>query len=116
MSQTVSPRGDVKTLSYQSRTRIPVVRWSHVTRPRARIAGESIEGESFERWWLWTQAGGLSYFEPGARVALFWDADVNQSAIYRFTGRNSTEMERAVSEWNHLYPIEVTGYRVPGTF
>jgi len=115
LSQTVSPLGDVKTLVYQSRVRLPSVRWSHVSRPRARIAGEVIVGESFEQWWRWCQGGELSYFEPGGKVLLYWDADAGTSHTYRLVGRNTTEMERAVEEWNYLYPIEITGYRVPGT-
>jgi hypothetical protein len=115
LSQTVSPTGDVKTLVYQARTRMPTMRWPTITRPRARIAGEALAGESFEQWWRWCQAGELSYFEPGAPVALYWDADGVSNHIYRLVGRTTTEMERSVEEWNFLYPVEITGYRVPGT-
>jgi len=114
--QTISPGGHVQTHVYNRRTRLPSVLWSHVTRPRARIAGETVVGESFEQWWRWCQGGELSYFEPGAEVRVVWDADNSGTYhTYRLIDRTSTEMQRAVQDWAYLYPIEIAGYRVPGT-
>lgn len=114
MGQTISPRGDVQTMIYTTRVRNPSVLWSHVTRARARIQGETTVGSSFEQWFRYTQLGELSYFEPGAPVRLIWDADVSATyTTYRLVSKTSTEMERAVAEWCGLFPIEITGYVVP---
>ena len=115
LAQTISPRGDVTSFVYETRTRL-AVQWTHVARARARVAGESVVGESFEQWWRYTQGGELSYFDAGSSVRLIWDADVPGTYhTYRLFGRTSTEMARAVMEWNGLFAIDLSGYRVPGT-
>ena len=115
MGQTISPRGDVHSMLYTTRTFLPSVMWSHVTRTRARVRGEFYTAESFEQWWRDTQGGELSYFEPCAPVRLYWSADAGVYHTYRLTGRTSTTMERSVADWCGLFPIEIAGYRVPGT-
>jgi hypothetical protein len=113
MGQTISPRGHVQTLVYNTRVR-NTIDWSHVTRARARIQGEAVTGESFERFIRYTQFGELAYFEVGAPVRLIWDADVSATyTTYRMIGHGSTEMQRAVAEWAGLWPIQITGYVVP---
>jgi hypothetical protein len=109
-----SPRGDVWALQFQSKVILPSARWSHVTRARARIAGEVIAGESFERWWRNTHGGELAYFAVSPQVRLIWDADVSGTYhTYRLKDRKSTAMERAVEEWAGLWPIEIVGVLVP---
>lgn len=116
MGQTVSPRGDVHTTVYETRTRLPSVRWSHVARARARVAGETVVGESYEQWWRSTQGGELSYFASGSAVRIVWDANVSATYhTYRLVDRTGTEMQRAVEDWNGLFSVEIAGYRVPGT-
>jgi hypothetical protein len=112
--QTVSPQGHVQTSVYNTRTHNPSVRWSHVSRARARIQGETVTGESFERFIRYTQFGELAYFRAGEPIRLIWDADTSSTyTTYVMTGRSSTEMERAVEEWAGLWPIEIAGYVVP---
>lgn len=113
-SEMVSPRGDVSALKYQSRTVLPSIRWSHVTKPRARISGELVVGASFERWWRNTHNGELSYFPVAPKVRVIWDANtLGTYTEYRLVGRSSTEMTRAVPEWSYLWPIEIKGIKVP---
>jgi hypothetical protein len=113
---TESPRGDVKTLVYNTRQVLPWARWSHVQVAYARISGESVSNSSFERWWRNTQGGELSYFEPTAPVRLYWSADVASYKTYRIAGRRGTEMPRVVEDWNGLYTILLERLvRVPGT-
>lgn len=115
-SSTVSPRGDVKTLSYSTRQVLPWCRWSHVLKAYARISAETTTGASFEQWWRYTQGGELSYFEVGSAVRLYWDASTSTYKTYRIPGRRGTEMPRVVDGWDGLYAIELNRLvRVPGT-
>lgn len=114
MAQTVSPLGHVQTTVYSSRVRQPSVLWSHVTRARARIQGEVVAGESYERFWRYTQNGELGYFQAASPVRLIWDAtDHTTFSTLVLTDRTGTEMERTVPEWSGLFPIEIAGYPVP---
>jgi len=113
-TESQGPRGGSSALVFQSRVILPLVRWSHVTRARARVAGESVTGESFERWWRYTHGGELAYFKVCPRVKLYWDADLSSATAYFLRGRDSTEMERAVEDWAGLFPIElVNSIKVP---
>lgn len=113
---TESPRGDVKTLVYNTRQVLPSVRWSHVQKANARIAAETTVGASFEQWWRYTQGGELSYFEPSAPIRLYWDAATSTYKTYRVPTRSGTQMERVAPEWDGLYAIDLNRLvRVPGT-
>jgi hypothetical protein len=115
-ASTESPRGDVKTLVYNSRQVLPYARWSHVQVAYARISGESVSNSSFERWWRNTQGGELSYFEPSSQIRLYWDAGVASYKTYRVASRRGTEMPRVDEGWNGLYTISLERLvRVPGT-
>lgn len=116
-SSTISPRGDVKRLVYNTRQVLPSATWSHVQKAFARAAAETTTNASFERWWRNTQGGELSYFEPAAPVRLVWNADSPSTyKTYRLPGLTSTEMTRVVDEWNGLFRIEIPRLvRVPGT-
>ncbi len=113
-TETISPRGDVNALKFQSRTILPPVRWSHVSKASAKVVSEVTVGESFEQWWRYTHNGELSYFAIAPPVRIIWDADV--SATYhefRLTGRNSTEMPRVVEDWDGLWTVEISGVKTP---
>lgn len=113
---TESPRGDIKTLSYNTRQVLPSVRWSHVPKAQARISAETTTGASFEQWWRWTQGGELTYFEVGSAINLYWDAATSTKKTYRCSSRKGTQMDRTVAEWNGLYDIALERLvRVPGT-
>jgi hypothetical protein len=113
MGQTISPRGDVHTMVYTSRVRNEVT-WSHVSRAKARIQGETTTHASFERFWRDTQGGELGYFEAGAAVRLIWDADTAGTYTeYRIVDRNGTQMERVVEDWSGLWRIPMSLVKVP---
>ena len=115
-SEMVGTDGSVSALCYgQSRVRQPRVAWSHVTRPRARISGETTTGASFERWWLDTHGGTRTYFPVAPQVRWYPDSGVATYYTYRLTSRTSTEMQRADASWVYLWPVEITGYKVPGS-
>jgi hypothetical protein len=113
-TESVSPRGDVYALKFQHRTVLPMVRWVHVTKPRAKVVSETTVGASFEQWWRYTHNAELSYFAVCPPVRLIWDADT--SATYhefRLIGRNTTEMPRVVEGWDGLWTVEIRGIKTP---
>jgi hypothetical protein len=116
MGATVSPGGDIKALVYNRTTVLPSVRWSHVPKAFARTAAETTTNASFQRFWLNTQLGNLSYFEPASQLRLYWDSSTSTYKTYRCVRQQGTEMPRSVAEWNGLYDVELTRLiRVPGT-
>lgn len=114
---TESPRGDVKTLVYNTRQVLPSALWSHVPKANARIAAESTVGASFEQWWRNTQGAELGYFEARSAVRLIWDANTAGTyKTYRLPALTSTQMTKPVEGWNGVYTIEIPRLvRVPGT-
>jgi hypothetical protein len=116
LTATISPRGDMKGIGWTSRTVLPQALWSHVPKASAKIAAETTIGASFEQWLSWTQYGTLAYFDVLSPFRLIWDvASSGTYKTYRFH-RPSSEMARAVEQWNGLFTVELTRLiRVPGT-
>lgn len=115
LTTTKSPRGDVKGIGWTTRTVLPLVMWSHVPKAYAKIYHETQAGASWEQWMAWTQYGTLAYFDLLSPFKLYWDASTSTNEVYRFQ-RPSTEMARAVEEWDGLFRIEMANLiRVPGT-
>jgi hypothetical protein len=109
----ISPRGDVLML-YGQRRQENKVRWSHVTRARARITGESVTGESFQQWWRDCHLGELAWCSPGAKVRIIWDADVPGTYTeYRVVRGESLDPPQVQTGWVGLFPVELDLVKVP---
>lgn len=110
-SLTVSPSGAITGVVYTTRRHHPSIRWTHVSRARARESGETVVGSSFEAWWLDTHAGRKSYFAGVPLVRWYASsADVSPAATLQLYKPSSTAMQRSVEGWNGLYPIEIGGF------
>lgn len=110
-SRSITPSGVVSSLVFAERRRHPAIRWSHVTRARARAAAESAPVRSFETWFRDTHGGACSYFVGSPLVRVYSDAaDASPFATLYLDTPDGTAMERAAAPWNGLYPIEIGGY------
>lgn len=110
-SRSVTPGGQVYALAYGRRRLLPSVRWSHVTRARARIAGEAVPGQSFESWLLATHGGTRSYFVGAPPVRVYAGAaDASPYATLYLTRPDATAMDRPAAPWHGLYSVEIAGY------
>lgn len=110
---SVSPRGHVKALGYASRKRLRVT-WSHVLARYTLESQETTEGESFERWWLDTHGGRVSYFGRAPLCRLYWSANDAAYVELRLTEpMNTFNPERSDPSWIGLWPITIGGYVVP---
>lgn len=110
-SVSVSPGGRVYALTHGSRRVHPSIRWSHVSRARARIAGETVAGQSFEAWFMDTHGASMTCFGGAPFVRVYSDAaSTVADATYQLTTPTSTEMAQAVEGWTGLWPIEIGGY------
>lgn len=114
-SSTVSPRGHMYGLVYQTRVRHPEFRWSHVTRARARRAAETTTSQSFESWYLLTHGGESTFFVAHPPVKVYRDStnDTLIAAYYLDTPASTTAMEMAARPWHGLWTVVVGGYKVP---
>ena len=113
---TVSPQGDVYSLTYNTRQRHVGYTWPHVTQPRAQIAYETTTGASFEQWWRDTHGALRSYFEAAPQLRVYLSADAGTYYTYREIGRTDTEAPRADATWRYLRTVRLGPlYRVPGT-
>lgn len=110
-SRSVTPSGVVTSLVFAERRRLPSIRWSHVTRARARAAAESAPVLSFETWFRDTHGGTRSYFAGSPLVRVYTDAaDASPFATLYLDKPDSTEMERPAAPWHGLFTVEIGGY------
>lgn len=113
-SVTVSPRGHVMALGYESRRRLGRITWSHVQAKYAIESAEVTTGSSFERWFLDTHGGRVSYFGRAPLCRLYWDDDAATYVEFRLVEPIGTwNPERTVAEWAGLWPVVIDGYKVP---
>jgi hypothetical protein len=113
---TISPRGDIKGVGWTTRTVLPLALFSHVPKASAKIFHETTVGASIEQWVSYTQWGALSYFDVLSPFRLIWDVGTPGTyKTYRFH-RRTTEMARAVEQWDGLFVVPLERLvRVPGT-
>lgn len=111
---TVSPRGHVNALGYESRQRTGRILWSHVEAKRAIESQEVTVGQSFECWWRDTHGGRVSYFGRAPLVRLYWDAGAGTYVEIRLIEPAHTfNPERVVPDWIGYWPVAIDGYVVP---
>lgn len=110
---TMAPDGTTHTVGSTSMT-TNHVKWSHLSRKRARISGEVLAGESWQQFWRDCHRGDLAYCEPGAPVRLIWDADVPGTyKTYKIVDKARAGEITTVQNWNGLYTLELDLVLVP---
>lgn len=115
-TQTISPQGVVKTITRPTRTKCGPFRWTAVSLARARKYSEAASGgvtaRSFERFIRDTMFAEVSYFTPGGKVRLYWDAD-NSSAYVEMWPKApaDTSTTPLVQEWAGLYSLQIEGWK-----
>lgn len=112
VSQTRSGSGRVYTVVESEYVEHPEILWSHVTAPYARETRESTT-VSFERWLRDTQLGALEIHPAGSSFRWTPDSDSPGSSFdYALLWDGTTRMDRAVPEWDYLFPIRVRGVQL----
>lgn len=113
---TMAPDGTAHTVSGTSMT-TNHVRWSHLSRKRARISGEVVDGESWQQFWRDCHRGDLAYCDVGTQVRLIWDADlapgVSNNAVYKIVDKARAGEITTVQNWNGLYTLDLDLVLVP---
>ena len=98
--------GDISVTAYAvTRKKMAPTRWAVVTRPKARVSGETTTGASYEQWLLDTHSGLRSYFGTAPQVRVYHDAAGSVVGTYRFAWDGSTQMTRADAAWIYLWAI-----------
>jgi hypothetical protein len=102
---TEAPDGTSVTFAGSKKT-VNSIRWHGITRQKARVAGEVVSGESYQRFWEdWQGDGGWSV---PSRVRLYWDADDDATFVtYHYTGGFEHRPARFTEDWNGLWIIEL---------
>ena len=109
----VAPGGTVTALGYQNRRRVRIV-WALIGKARAIESQESTVGESFERWFLDTHGGEVSYFGMSPQVRVYWNADGATKITIRLIDPSDTfDPERVDATWIGLWVVVIEGYIVP---
>lgn len=112
MSQTKSGAGRVYTIVESEFVEQPEISWSHVSAPYARETRESTT-VSFERWLRDTQLGALEIHPAGSSFRWTPDSDTPGAYFdYALVWDGTTRMDRAVAEWDYLYPIRIRGFQL----
>lgn len=107
-STLLSNGGDISVTAYGvERVRMGTTRWSMVTRPKARVSGETTVGASYEAWLLDTHSGRRSYFGTSPQVRVYHDSGGAVVATVRFLWDGSTRLVRSVPDWIYLWSIEL---------
>jgi hypothetical protein len=105
--QSVSPRGDVYTLTSQRRVENALT-WSHVTTARTWVASESVTGESLQQFWRDCYLGESTWCTAGTKIRVIWDADVSATYTeYRIAGWNTFDPPRSDENWAGMYRVEI---------
>jgi hypothetical protein len=115
-STMVTPTGNMSGLHYATRVVHPEIRWSHVSRARAREAAETTDGLSFESWFRDTHLSRVSTFVPVCPKVLIYDDSTGETVVgYFYLTRpvGDTAMEKAAAPWHGLFTVVIGGYQVP---
>lgn len=115
-STMVTPTGTMSGLHYATRVVHPEIRWSHVSRARAREAAEVTNGLSFESWFRDTHLSRVSTFFPVCPRVRVYDDSTNETTVgyfYLTRPTGDTAMEKAAAPWHGLWSIVIGGYEVP---
>jgi hypothetical protein len=111
---TSDGNGNVTTTSGGETKTMLTVRWSHLSRARARYVGETTVNASWQTVWRDCHRGDLAYCLPGATARLVWDADVPATYhTYQIVDRQRSGEVTAVQNWNGLYTLELQLVLVP---
>lgn len=100
--QAETPAGDVFTIYGQRKTVLNGLRWDAISHARARIAGESVSGESFQQFYRDSLLGERAWNQPGPQVRLYWDSDASDYDTYRLSGGLKTFEPRQFADASTL--------------
>jgi hypothetical protein len=113
---TTAPGGTTIATGYQRRRKLGRVSWPLSSRARTLESGETVTGESFERWWLDTHGGRVSYFGMSPQVQLYWNADDTVKVTLKLTEPLTEFNPRRVdNQWIGIWEFGIDGFQVPGT-
>lgn len=111
----VAPGGAVSAVGYQNRRKVRLV-WALVSKEKALESQESTVGASFERWFLDTHGGEVSYFGMAPQVRVYWAANLSTKITIALIDPSSVfDPDRVDATWIGLWVVAIEGYIVPGT-
>lgn len=111
---TYAPDGTTLTISDSASKVVNRVSWSHLTRAKSRISGETVSNTSWQQFRRDCHRGDLAYVSTGAPVRLIWDADTPGTyTTYKIVDKAADEMAPAIEFWNGLYRLELDLVKVP---